>query len=206
MKNRSLKSIVLVSGLIAGFYVSAFAASTSPNQTAAPAGAGGAAASGGAQTRAQITDVEILDMVNAVDQHEIEAASMAMKKKPSSEVRNYAKMLKEQHTANLSKTRKLAKKLDVMPKPGQTSEEFRAKGADEMKTLASKNGIVFEKAYVEAMVNGHTEVLQMLDTMLIPSAQNGDVKSHLTEVRGHVAEHLEQGKRLQEVSASKATD
>jgi putative membrane protein len=215
MQIRRLKSISKILGGLACLSLPLFAASdpakimpTDP--VAAPLTRdslnrmqpGSAAVTGGAQDTAQFSDARILTIVNTVDQHEIDAAEKALKKKTSAEVRDYAQMLKKEHSANLAKSRKLAKTLDLKPAKSDIADSLKAKGGAEEKTLASLKGAEFEKAYVDAMVKGHTEVLDMLDTKLIPNSLNDSLKSHLTEARGHVASHLEHGKRLQGAQAS----
>jgi len=50
---------------------------------------------------------------------------------------------------------------------------------------------------VIATIEGQTEVLDLLDTQLPPSAYNGKLKKHLTQTRGDVAEQLGAAKALQ---------
>jgi putative membrane protein len=179
----------------------------SGSTSGAPAGTTPGATSGGttgSASAAQSTysDAEILAVVNAVDRHEIAAAAVALKKDMKPEAKAFAKMLRKEHDANQSKTKKLGKRLDIKPASSATSDSLVAKGAREMADLTVKTGQEFEKAYIDAMVQGHDEALQMLDTQLIPSAKNDAVKTHLGEVRGHIASHLEQAKRLQGAQAA----
>ncbi len=70
------------------------------------------------------------------------------------------------------------------------------KGTGNFATLISMDGKDFETAYIDAMIKGHTEVLDMIDNQLMKIAKNDMLKAHLTETRGHVAMHLEQAKKL----------
>ncbi len=181
----------------------AMGASSAPGSpAAAPSDTAPGRAQQGAQTAEPLTDAQILGVVNAVDDHEIDAATKAMKKKLSTEVAAYAKMLKEQHAKNKETTKNLAKVQKLKAASSPVADSLRAKGKAADKDMAALKGAEFEKAYVDAMVNGHSEVLALLDTELIPAAASEAVKSHLTEFRGHVSAHLEQGKRLQGAAAS----
>jgi len=215
MQNRPFKTLAFVIAGIAyfsGYALSAtdslknkpaMGASSAPGSPAAtPATPPGHAQGGMAQTAQPLTDAQILGVVDAVDEHEIEAANKAMKKKLSAEVEAFAKMLKEQHTMNKETTKKLAKTQKLKTASSPVADSLKAKGKASGKAMASMKGAEYEKAYIDAMVNGHTEVLALLDTQLIPAASSEAVKSHLTEFRGHVAAHLEQGKRLQGAAAS----
>jgi putative membrane protein len=149
-------------------------------------------------------DAEIVATVLAVDSNEMAAAEIAKKKKGlSKEVTKYSKMLHEQHQEDAKKYHKFAKKEKLNMVETQEVKDLRSKGSDEATALSSKDGKEFEKAYIDAMVQGHTEALETIDNKLIPNAQNAELKKMLNETRTHVSTHLEQGKRLQGAQASK---
>jgi len=75
---------------------------------------------------------------------------------------------------------------------GQAARERRG----ELAALAPLDGEKFASAYIETMIKGHTEVLGMIDNQLLKNAANAELKKHLTETRGHVANHLEAAKKL----------
>jgi len=151
---------------------------------------------------AQLSNGEILGLLVAVDDNEVDMAEKALKKKMSPEAKSYAKMMRTEHSAAKKETKKLAGKLDIKTASSKTADDLRTKGAQELKALTSLNGTDFEKAYIDAMVNGHTEVLQLLDSQAIPNAQDPTVKAHVVDMRAKVAAHLEHGKRLQGARAS----
>ena len=159
--------------------------------------------SGSQAATANLTDPQILGAVAAIDKNEINAAKAAQKMKIGPEAMAYAKMLEEQHKMNEDKTKDLSKTLGIKQAKSPTSEQLTKNGKSELKMLKEKKGSDFEKAYIDAMVNGHTEALQLIDSQLMASAKDPAVKTFLTDVRGHVASHLEQGKRLQGASASR---
>jgi putative membrane protein len=166
-------------------------------------GSEGAAGSASAQPAMTLSDGQILEVVNTVDDFEVDAASKAMKKKIGKEAREYAKMLKEQHSADQAAVKKLSKTADIKLMDSKTSDDLKAKGKEDLKNMSAQNGSEFEKAYIDAMVNGHQEVLNMIDSQLLPNAKNTSVSSHLSDLRTHVSAHLEQGKRLQGSRASR---
>jgi putative membrane protein len=152
---------------------------------------------------AQFSNAEILGLLIAVDDNEVALAGKAVKKKISREAMSYAKMLREEHSAARIETKKLADRLTLKAASSNKSEELRAKGAQELKALAALNGAEFEKAYIDAMVTGHADVLQLLDTEVIPSALDTTVKAHVVDMRAKIAAHMEHGKRLQGARASR---
>jgi len=142
------------------------------------------------------TDAEVLAFVNAVNVNEILAASGAQKKKISGPVMDYAKMLHTEHGANMAKTAKLGQSINVTPSITKAVDALMQKGAGELATLIPLDGKDFETAYIDAMIKGHTEVLEMIDGQLLKTAKNDALKAHLTETRGHVAMHLEEAKKI----------
>ena len=59
----------------------------------------------------QFNDAEILGVVNTVDEIEVKAAAKAEKKKIGTEAMAYAKMLQEQHKADLEANKALGKQI-----------------------------------------------------------------------------------------------
>lgn len=138
---------------------------------------------------------EALAMVAAVDAHEIAAAEQARSKGVEGDVLAYADLLHSDHSENLVKTRALASADLDNSSPAVMQQ--REKGKAELAKLAALEGDAYESAYIDAMVKGHTEALAMLDDKLIPAAQDGAIKKHLTATREHISMHLQKAKALQ---------
>ena len=147
-----------------------------------------------------------LAMVMAVDQHEIAAAEQAQEKQLSGDAAAYAETLLEDHTRNLEATRGL---MGLEGEPGTGDEnvpgadddmvaQMREKHASERERLGQLDGDEYERAWIEAMVAGHTEALQMLDNQLIPSADDEELRGHLQNTRQAIARHLETAQELRD--------
>ena len=138
---------------------------------------------------------EALALLSAINEHEIAAAEQARSKGVDGEVLAYADLMHSEHSKNLTQTRALDPAAEEnSPRVTQQKE----KGKAELDALATHEGDAYEKAYIDAMVKGHQEALNMLDTQLIPAAQGDAVRQHLTTTRQHVATHLEKAKALQQ--------
>lgn len=130
--------------------------------------------------------------LNVVNDHEIAAGRQALSKGVAGDVKAFAELMIQAHSDNRAKTEAL--------QPGSPNEEGQAlktKGETELADLAKLEGDAYSKAYVDAMVKGHEEALALLDGKLIPAAVSDGAKAHLTETRGHVADHLQRAKALQ---------
>ena len=96
--------------------------------------------------------------------------------------------------ANLAETKRLT--------PSDTAHNSAAavvKKDDDamMAKLKPLEGKALEKAYIDAMVAGHTKVLGRVDNDLLPNASDARVKAHLQKTREAVSKHLEAAKALQ---------
>jgi putative membrane protein len=73
----------------------------------------------------------------------------------------------------------LVKKLGVTPEDNDTSKALTKQAADKRAELAKLSGRAFDKAYIDNEVAYHKVVDSALETTLIPSATNADLKSLL---------------------------
>ena len=101
------------------------------------------------------------------------------------------------HTAVNKSAVDLVTKLKVSPQENDTSRGLKADGEKSMTGLRSLNGKAFDKAYVDREVAYHQQVIDALDTVLIPNAQNAELKALLVKVRPAFVEHLNHAKHLQ---------
>jgi len=142
-------------------------------------------------------DAEVLGFIGAVDDNEILAAAEAAKEKLNPQIASYALMLHKAHGQHLVDTMKLGVKIGVTPADTEAVDKLRVKGAGELAALVPLDGDEFGRAYIDAMVKGHTEVVSMIDSQLMKNARNADLQQHLKATRDAVATHLEEAKRLQ---------
>jgi putative membrane protein len=94
-------------------------------------------------------------------------------------VRAFAEEMARDHAAVNVQALALVKKLGVTPQDNPTSQSLSKHAAAELKTLDALKGSSFDKAYVDNEVAYHQAVNGALSDTLIPSAQNGELKSLL---------------------------
>ena len=73
----------------------------------------------------------------------------------------------------------LVKKLKVTPEDNDTSKTLSKNAADKSAELGKLSGAAYDKAYVANEVAYHKAVNSALETQLIPSANNPELKSLL---------------------------
>jgi putative membrane protein len=158
-------------------------AATSMPETAVPAPATDANAPNG--------DTQALSMLAAINQHEIDAAKQAVGKGVTGAVAEYAALMEKEHGDNQAKTLQMVQPVDT-----PDVAKMKADGQQELQALAQKNGADYAKAYMQAMVTGHEKALATIDSSMLPMAQSEQAKTHLTQTRAHVANHLERAKAI----------
>lgn len=141
-------------------------------------------------------DAEVLAFVVAANLNEILAAAHTSKKQPGPAVLEYATMLHKEHGKNLQETLELGQQIGVTPIVTPAVDSLLVKGARELAALVPLKGQGYDRAYVEAMIVSHQEVLTMIDSRLMHDAESQSVKQHLTHTSEHVAMHLEKAKHL----------
>ncbi len=141
------------------------------------------------------SDAEILAVVMAIDEHEIHAAATAEEKRVGQPVLGFAQTLHQDHKKNLDDTRDLSTKIGIKPKDTPAVVRMRAKEKEELAKLLPLTREAFEREFVSAMREGHRDALQVLDELLT-TAQNEQLKQHLTATRQSVAMHLQAAENL----------
>jgi putative membrane protein len=142
------------------------------------------------------SDAQIAHIAYTAGVLDVKAAEQALQKSKNADVIAFAKDMVRDHTTVNDKALALVKKLNVTPEDNDTSKGL-TKGADDKRAeLAKLSGAAFDKAYVDNEVAYHKTVDGALQTTLIPSAKNAELKSLLETglkiFEGHLmhAEHL----------------
>jgi len=125
------------------------------------------------------TDPQIAHIAYTAGQIDIDAAKQALSKSKSKMVRSFAEDMVRDHTAVNKQALDLVKKLKVTPEDNDTSRALTKQAADKHAELAKLKGKQFDKAYVANEIAYHKTVNGALETTLIPSASNPELKSLL---------------------------
>lgn len=138
------------------------------------------------------SQADALALLVALNEHEIAAADQAVGKNVTGKVREFADMMKVDHARNLADTTKLGAAVSTAP----AVTAMKAKGEADLRALGGNSGAAYERAYMDAMVQGHADALALIDGTLLPAATDAKVRDHFTATRGAVAAHLERAKEI----------
>ena len=125
------------------------------------------------------TDPQIAHIAYTAGQIDIAAAEQAITKSTNADIVAFAKQMAEDHKAVNDQALALVKKLKVTPQDNDTSKSLVKQADEERAKLSKLNGAAFDKAYIANEVAFHKTVNGALQSTLIPSAKNGELKSLL---------------------------
>jgi len=128
---------------------------------------------------AKPTDPQIAHIAYTAGQLDIEAANQALAMSKNKDVRAFAEEMARDHAAVNKQALDLCKKLGVTPEDNDTSKSLARAAAAKRAELGKLPGLEFDKAYVANEVAYHKTVNGALQTTLIPSSTNGELKALL---------------------------
>jgi putative membrane protein len=128
---------------------------------------------------AKPTDPQIAHIAYTAGAIDIAAAKQALAKSSNKDVKAFAENMVRDHEAVNKQALDLVKKLKVTPEDNDTSKSLSKNAAAKLDELAKLKGADFDKAYVANEVAYHKAVDGALETVLIPSASNAELKSLL---------------------------
>jgi len=149
------------------------------------------------------SDPQIAHIVVTANQIDIDAGKLAKSTSKNKEVQEFAQRMITDHGAVNKQAGALARKLGVKPEDNDTSKSLKKGASDNIASLKKLKDGAFDKAYIDHEVAYHQAVLDAVDKVLIPSAQNAELKDLIVKVRPAFVAHLEHAKHAQADLAKK---
>ena len=142
------------------------------------------------------TDPQIAHIAYTADNIDIAAGKQALARSHNKSVRGFAQEMVRDHTAVNDKALALVKKLHVTPEANPTSAGLTKQAKTTLARLSHLKGHAFDRAYVANEVAYHKTVNGALESTLIPSAHNADLKSLLETGLTLFREHQKHAENL----------
>lgn len=124
-------------------------------------------------------DAQIAHIAYTAGAIDVAAGKQALAKSKNAAVRAFAEEMVRDHNAVNDQALALVKKLGVAPQDNPTSAALSKAAADELQKLSTLSGAAFDREYVANEIAYHRTVNGALRATLIPSAQNGELKTLL---------------------------
>lgn len=159
-----------------------------------------------ASSTAPLTDGQIAKVAEAVDKGEIEQSKEVQKRAKNPQVKQFAAQMIQHHTKSKQKGQTLITREQLTLEESTVSEQLGTKAAQNLQNIkAASAPNEAERTYVDGQIAQHEEVLELLNTRLIPSAVNADLKAQLEETRKMVETHIEQARKVKQALSETAT-
>lgn len=147
----------------------------------------------------ELSDAEVASVAVVANQIDVSYAEIAKKKSKNAEVLRFAETMMNDHNAVIGQAAALAKKLGVTPKDNPVSQQLLADAETTKKSLNSKSGKAFDKAYADNEVAYHKAVISAVEDLLIPQTDNAELKDLLTNVVPVLKTHLGHAEMVQKM-------
>src|SRR5687768_17341629 len=138
--------------------------------------------------KASKLDQQFLSKAIQGDLAEVKIGSLAQEKGQSDEVKQFGKMLEQDHSAHLQKAEQTAEELGI-----NASTELDAKSKATYDKLSTMSAAKFDAEFAKAMVTDHK---QALATYKLQSKRKGPLADFATETLPTLQEHLETAESL----------
>ena len=140
-------------------------------------------------------DGEVIAFLDAVNNHEIQAAKIIENRTKNRPVLSFAELMIKEHTKNLKETHKISKDQKIPLRESAKIVSLKDRSEKERHNLRNLHGRELENAYIDAMVKDHEEALKEIDNFL-KIVNNSILSKHLVNTRQHVKHHLEKAKEI----------
>ena len=142
-----------------------------------------------------MSDSQIEKILITINQGNIDAATVAVKKAQHEKVISFARMMLTDHKKNTSETKKMTKNFSEKSELADALKQEAKESNQELKKV-DKAG--FDRAYIDQQVLMHGKVLATLNEKLIPNAKSEKLVTHLNSTKAAVSHQLEE---VQKISA-----
>lgn len=143
------------------------------------------------------TDPQIVGIVLAANQIDIDAGKAAVAKAHDPQVKAFAQQMITDHSALQHSVMELGAKLHVTPAASATADSLKSDAAKTAAHLRDMSGAAYDKAYIDNEVAYHQAVIDAVTKVLIPNAKNAELKDALNGAAPAFVGHLEHAKTIQ---------
>lgn len=144
--------------------------------------------------RENLTDNQVIKVLSTANNGEIKQAKTALPKLKMDQARKYAQLMINEHSSNEKKAQALASRLKLTPQASTLSTSLQNDSDKVVNKLGQSSAT--DKDYMTSQVEGHREVLMIIDKQLIPNAKNSELKTMLVQTRAAVAKHLQMAEQI----------
>jgi putative membrane protein len=150
----------------------------------------------GADAVTRLSDGAVAAVMAEANGGEVLAGQLVSTQSQSDEVRAFAQRMVTDHSMANERLMTLLQRTAISPEDSEPQRMLAAATLSTLARLSAMSDSAFDLAYVNSQVDMHQRVLQLLDDVLIPSAENADLSAELRSARQTAAMHLDAAQAL----------
>jgi putative membrane protein len=142
-----------------------------------------------------MTDANIMAHMIVGDSLEIEIARLGAERAGDPEVREFARMLVDEHTSHLATSLEMSRDEDIgsTPADGDRHAVTLRRYLSSLRAMGSSPA--FDRAFLRYQIRHHDHEVQALRTMR-PAARDNDLRQHIDETLPVIERHLSRAREL----------
>ena len=145
------------------------------------------------------TPAKIAAVASQSNINEIDPSRVALTNSQNPQIQAYARDMILEHSQFETALRSMLNSKKMLAQDNALSLQLKRNAQPTLDSLRSKQGMMFDVAYVDQQIASHDMTLKTLDTSLIPLATDPDMKNMLqNQVRPAVVRHLARIKQIQQ--------
>lgn len=145
-----------------------------------------------------VNDLQIASIAVTANQVDVEYAEIAVERSDNEEIIDFAETMIRDHNAVIEQAVELVTELGVEPDPNndltQQLQDMSAEAKDNLRNVSDSD---FDRAYIDNEVAYHETVIDVVGEILIPQAENEQLRGLLEAVLPSLEAHLEHAKMVQ---------
>jgi len=145
-----------------------------------------------------LTDAEILAFTSEVRMAATAMAELAKRNAVDNDVKNYAAVMLTLNRDVETKEKSVSRKAKLTPAESDVSSQLKDETHATIAALRKRRGNEFDRAYIESQVRAHQNVLEAIDIQLLPSVQNSELKTFVTQLRQQIAGELAKAEEIKQ--------
>ena len=144
-----------------------------------------------------LSDAEIAQIAGEANEGEMSQGRYAVANAKSAPVKRFAEHMVSAHGDIGRSMTEMVKRQNIVPAASAQSMQIHTDGQKVLDAMKESSSADFDRTYMAAQVKEHQGLLDALDSTLIPTAHNAELKASLQKVRPMVAEHLKEAQDIQ---------
>ena len=142
-------------------------------------------------------DDHLVAIMLSTDNVDLSFARMGYSRASAREVKAFAQRMINDHSQAVALVNEIVSRHDISPKDNLMSRNLRDEATTQRELLRPLTGRAFDSAYVANEVAYHRHLLTIIDDVLLPRLEEGELRQQLVTMRPVLSAHLAHAEQLQ---------